>query len=165
VKRLSLANQKLWQRVLSVSIRAKILGMVVGILLYWLVLVIARRFLVVHLAGPEAEARTFVDTLLLVSIFLFLPPSLLVAYLLTRAMTTPILELTRVAEAVRRGDLSQRARETYGDEIGQSVGDVQPHVGRVEPGDGGSPPTQRGANVSVSPTRQRAGGGTAAGGA
>lgn len=118
MKPLSLANQKLWQRVLSVSIRAKILGMVVGILLYWLVLVIARRFLVVHVAGPEAEARTFVDALLVVSIFLFLPPSLLVAYLLTRAMTTPILELTRVAEAVRHGDLSQRARETYGDEIG-----------------------------------------------
>ncbi|MCS6862382.1 MAG: sensor histidine kinase [Abditibacteriales bacterium] len=119
MKSLPLANRKLWQRVLSVSIRAKILGMVGGILLYWVVLVIARRFLIAHVAGPEAEARTFADTLLLVSIFLFLPPSLLVAYLLTRAMTTPILELTRVAEAVRRGDLSQRVRGTYyGDEIG-----------------------------------------------
>jgi len=106
--------RRLWRRLLAVSIRTKILGMVVGILVYWLGLVILRRFLAERLLGPAMEAETFVDMILLVSIVLFLPPSLLVAYLLTRAMTTPILELTRVADAVGRGDLSQRARVKSG---------------------------------------------------
>lgn len=45
--------------------------------------------------------------------------SLLISWLLMLILTEPILELKRVADKVRAGDLDQRADVRYGDEIGQ----------------------------------------------